>query len=129
MKCYVNEINKITKENMEIKEKIDILRREKSMLFESGDRRIRMLMTRLGAFGHASCEGLTEEEVLIMNRYDDILGEIGRLEAIHHQNERYIKHLREEYQKLHMQDFYRPMDEIDICNDINKYGCIIGVKF
>lgn len=37
--------------------------------------------------------------------------------------------LKEEYLRIHTCDFYRPMDEIDICNQIGKDGYIVGVKF
>lgn len=37
--------------------------------------------------------------------------------------------LKEEYLRIHTCDFYRPMDEIDICNLIGKDGYIIGVTF
>ena len=40
-----------------------------------------------------------------------------------------ISRLRGAFKRTHTRDFYRPMDEIDICDLIGKDGYIIGVKF
>lgn len=40
-----------------------------------------------------------------------------------------VNDLRDEYRSANRRSFYRPMDEIDICNLIGKDGYIVGVKF
>lgn len=129
MKCYINEINKLRKENMEINEKIDILEREKDMILNEYYKSLKYYLNRI-EFGPAvEFNGLTNKEIVILNRYSDIISDIGILRETCYQNEKCIKHLREEYKKLHMEEYHRSMDETDIRDAINRDGFIIAVKF
>lgn len=37
--------------------------------------------------------------------------------------------LKEQFRKEHTREFYKPMDEVDICERIRSYGSIKGSKF
>ena len=73
------------------------------------------------------------EVLLELRRLTDIhemiKNEIGRLRRKKGYAEFRIDYLLEEYRNAHSTDFYMLMDEIDICNLIDREGIIHCVKF
>lgn len=61
--------------------------------------------------------------------YDMYTQRIEQLNNELHDKQVKLNRLRGVFKRTHSQDFYRPMDEIDIRNLIGKDGFIIGVKF
>lgn len=70
-----------------------------------------------------------EKLLLEHDQYERLGNELYELRRIY--GEKLDKHntLKDEWRRIHTREFYRPMDEIDICNLISKDGFIIGVKF
>lgn len=124
MKCYINEINKLTKENMENKVRIRNLEHESDML----EREYK-----------TSCYGMDIISYEIRNRayglnyiqgrHYEILKEIKKLYSTMVKNEQLIEHLRTEYRKLHTNEFYKPLEEFEIGIIIAEGGSIKGIKF
>ncbi len=126
MRDYLKDINELKKEQYMIQQKMNRLENERKTLKDLYGREV-INPKGIGMYntqGHIDDKlwnahllywsireeqkGLTLEFINISHRLDD---------------------LRDEYRAENRRDFYRPMDEIDICNLISKDGYIIGVKF
>lgn len=69
------------------------------------------------------------ESKALRKTYDMYMQRIEQLDNELHDKQVKLNRLRGAFKRTHSQDFYRPMDEIDIRNLIDKDGFIIGVKF
>lgn len=69
------------------------------------------------------------ESKALRKTYDMYTQRIEQLNNELHDKQVKLNRLRGVFKRTHSQDFYRPMDEIDIRNLIGKDGFIIGVKF
>lgn len=119
MRYYLKEIKELENEFMELTEKIDILRDKKKDLYEQYLKSI--LKNDLSMFGYVRTKVLSDLWTQASLELDEL-----------HNRRYYIQEqidlLRTEYIQLHTREFYRPMDEIDILNEIRKDGFIIAVK-
>lgn len=70
-----------------------------------------------------------EKLLLEHDRYEKLGAELDGLREICNEKVEKYNMLKDEWRRIHTREFYRPMDEIDICNLISKDGFIIGVKF
>lgn len=129
MKCYINEINKLRKENMEIGEKVCLLENEERIINDEYRDSLKQQFCDLVCGFEVSYDGLTKEEAIIVHRYDEILTELSDLRRLFDRNCMHIDHLRAEYKRLHTEDFYRSMDDVDIFEEIGRNGFIVALKF
>lgn len=130
MRDYLYEIEKVNMEIGEIKiliedyeMKRDKLNREKGMLIFHPEYALQQV------FNPVIREQKLIESKELYNTYKMYTLRIDELNNELHGKYLQLGRLRGAFKRTHTQDFYRPMDEIDICNLIDKDGYIIGVKF
>ncbi len=130
MRDYLKEIRELEEAIEEINEMIAVL------TFQINNLEVAIYTTKYGAFESLTLEQAYEKDSELLESYLRSIKEYDRLKEERSKLYTKRKHclhrkeeLKEEYLNLHRCDFYRPMDEIDILNLINKDGYIIGVKF
>lgn len=130
MRDYLYEIEKVNMEIGEIKMLIedymmkrDKLRREKGCLMFDPEYALEQV------FNPVIRERKLIESKELMNTYEMYARRIDELNEELLDKQLKISRLRGAFKRTHTRDFYRPMDEIDICNLISKDGYIVGVKF
>lgn len=126
MRDYLREINELRKERDTIHQKMSQLETERKTLRDLYGREV----INPRGVGLYNTRGSVDEKIWnahllywsIREEYDDLMMQYidvkGRIDK-----------LRDKYRLANRRTFYRPMDEIDICNLISKDGYIIGVKF
>lgn len=127
MKEYLNEIATLRREMMELDLKMSDLNRKEKLLLEMYDIHELSCPNGMGMYGR---QGSVEDTLWNAHLlYKSILHEQERLkvEYIYKQGKYYD--LREAYRESNRRTFYKPMDNIDIGIQIDKYGYINGIKF
>lgn len=121
MRNYLEEIQELEYQLNELTKRIDILQTKGNLLQDA------LVHKRVlpGIDGYVS----RIEAIAIHDTYLDISRHVDELDVERRRIGKQINLLKTEYRKLHSSEFYRPMDEIDISNLIQKDGCIVAVKF
>lgn len=130
MRDYLAEIKILEKEIEAINDEVSIIS------LQLNNFEVAIYTTKHKTFSGLTLEQAYEKDPDLLDAYFRSIKEYDRLkeERAKLYDERRCKlhrkeELKEEYLRLHTCDFYRPMDEIDICNLISKDGYIVGVKF
>lgn len=130
MRDYLYEIEKVNMEIGEIKTLIedyemkrDKLNREKGMLIFHPEYALQQV------FNPVIREQKLIESKELRRTYEMYTQRIDELNDELRGKQLKISRLRGAFKRTHTRDFYRPMDDIDICDLIGKDGYIIGVKF
>ena len=127
MKEYLNEIATLRREMMEINFKISELDRKEKLLLEMYDISELSCPNGMGTYGRQGSVDNTLWNAHLLYRSIRHEREILTTKYIYKQGKYYD--LREEYRELNQRTFYKPMDNIDIGIQIDKYGYINGIKF
>ena len=129
MRDYLKEIDIIKKEVEEINERLIELVYEKTSILVACAPVISNKGSLIAAIKNKESDDTIDIVYRLLNRLDEVKEEIYLLHMNKEGKLKTIDALKKEYIENHTEDFYRPMDEIDIRNLINKNGYIIGVKF
>lgn len=130
MRDYLYEIEKLRLEIGELKMLIeDYWAKRDKLIHEKGC----LMFHPEYALEYVSVPEIRERKLIeskeLRKTYDMYTQRIEQLNNELHDKQVKVNRLRGVFKRTHSQDFYRPMDEIDIRNLIGKDGFIIGVKF
>lgn len=130
MRDYLTEIKILEKEIEVINDEIAIISIQLDNL------EVAIYTTKYKTFSGLTLEQAYDADPELLDAYFRSIKEYDRLKdertKLYDKRRRKLhrkEELKEEYLRIHTCDFYRPMDEVDICNLISKDGYIVGVKF
>lgn len=132
MRNYAKEIGELRKDINKLSDEIFKIVVERNVLTDNPGIYGRLVRSSVGTILLNTKYWESERvEKLLMDhdRYEKLGVKLDELRDIHRTKLDEYEALKDEWRKIHTREFYRPMDEIDICNLISKDGFIIGVKF